>query len=403
MHLHSLGRPHGISTPIIGKLSVVPIQDIEERKDYIAYVCGTNRAAFGRDLAGYAGLFSPSEIQEEDVANAPCITGCPNLEYLGDGDVLILLPSGTVNVLYRKSSAYNAILTTERCNSMCLMCSQPPRAIDDSYRVRLILRLIDLIDPGCKEVGITGGEPTLLGEDFLAIVRKLESCLPATSVHVLSNGRLFKNNVFAESLGAIRHHDLMLGIPLYSDLDDRHDYVVQAKGAFDETILGLYNLARHDVPIEIRVVVHKQTYRRLPQLAEFICRNLPFASHVALMGMEMFGFVHLNLDTLWIDPFDYQQELEEATLSLALHGMNVSIYNHQLCAIPTSVWPFARRSISDWKNVYLEVCNQCAVRRLCGGFFQSATKRHSAHIHPLGEIDDASVKFLSERVGCPGP
>ena len=102
-----------------------------------------------------------------------------------------------------------------------------------------------------------------------------------------------------------------MGIPLYSDIDVKHDYVVQAKGAFDETILGLYNLARCEVPIEIRVVVHKQTYRRLPQLAEFIYRNLPFASHVALMGMEMFGYVHLNLDTLWIDPFDYQRELKK--------------------------------------------------------------------------------------------
>jgi len=403
MHLHSAGRPHRIPEPIIGKLTAVPIQGLEDRKDYIADLSGANLAAFGKDLAGYSGLFSANEIRDEGLANVPRIVGCPNLEYVRDGDVLLLLPSGTVNVLYRRSSAYNAILTTERCNSLCLMCSQPPRAIDDSYRVRLILRLIDLIDPECKEVGITGGEPTLLGENFLAIIRKLESCLPTTSVHVLSNGRLFKNRVFADSLGAVRHHDLMMGIPLYSDLDDKHDYVVQARGAFDETILGLYNLARFEVPVEIRVVIHKQTYRRLPQLAEFIYRNLPFASHVALMGMEMFGYVHLNLDTLWIDPFDYQRELEDATLNLALHGMNVSIYNHQLCTIPKSVWPFARRSISDWKNVYLDACNQCAVRRFCGGFFQSATKRHSAHIHALGEIGDASSRLLSERVGTQGP
>lgn len=101
------------------------------------------------------------------------------------------------------------------------------------------------------------------------------------------------------------------------------------------------------------------------------------------MGMEMFGYVHLNLGTLWIDPVEYCAELEEATLNLALHGMNVSVYNHQLCTIPQSVWPFAKKSISDWKNVYLDVCNSCGVREFCGGFFQSATKRHSAHIRAL--------------------
>jgi hypothetical protein len=101
------------------------------------------------------------------------------------------------------------------------------------------------------------------------------------------------------------------------------------------------------------------------------------------MGMEMFGYVHLNLSTLWIDPADYQRELEKATLGLAMSGMNVSIYNHQLCTIPRSVWPFARRSISDWKNVYLPECASCGVRDECGGFFQSATKIHSKYIRPF--------------------
>jgi len=277
------------------------------------------------------------------------------------------------------------------------MCSQPPRAIDDSYRVKEILRLAELIDPACKEIGITGGEPTLLSEDFLRIIQKFKDCLPNTALHVLTNGRLFKTKGFAANLGAIKHNDLMLGIPVYSDLDYQHDYVVQARGAFDETVLGLYNLAESEVAVEIRVVIHKQTYQRLPQLAEFIYRNFPFAAHVALMGMEMFGYVNLNLDKLWIDPADYQAELEEATLSLALKGMHVSIYNHQLCILPQSIWPFSRKSISDWKNVYLPICDSCEARPLCGGFFQSATKRHSQHIVPISQTDKKVSNFLSER------
>jgi His-Xaa-Ser system radical SAM maturase HxsC len=203
---------------------------------------------------------------------------------------------------------------------------------------------------------------------------------------VLTNGRLFYYREFARRLGEIAHPDLMLGIPLYSDVDSEHDYVVQAKGAFEETVLGLHNLGRYNVPVEVRVVVHKQTYRRLPRLAQFISRNFPFAAHVALMGMEMFGFVHRNLDELWIDPHDYQAELREATETLFLAGMNVSIYNHQLCVLDEGLWPFARKSISDWKNIYLEECGRCGMREQCGGLFQSAAKRHSAYIKPFVEI-----------------
>ncbi len=313
---------------------------------------------------------------------SPVTTVGDDLAYLTNGDVVLMAPSGRVSVLYRKSSKHNTILATERCNSLCLMCSQPPQPDDDSHRVEQILRLLELVDADCVELGISGGEPLLLGDGFFAIVEKCTRLLPSTALHVLTNGRLFKNRALARRLGEIGHPDVMLGIPLYADVDTIHDYVVQARGAFDETVVGIYNLAECGVPIEIRVVLHAQTYRRLPQLSEFIYRNFPFVSHVALMGLEMFGYTNANLAQLWVDPVDYQPQLRAATMSLAERGLNVSIYNHQLCTIPPELWPFARQSISDWKNIFVAECEGCPVKAMCSGFFHSASKRHSAHIAP---------------------
>lgn len=242
---------------------------------------------------------------------------------------------------------------------------------------------MDLIDRECLELGISGGEPLLLGDGFYEIVSRCKERLPSTALHVLTNGRLFSDRALARRLGAIEHPDMMLGIPVYSDVDSKHDYVVQAKGAFNETVRGLYHLAEAGVRVELRVVLHALTYKRLPKLADFIYRNFPFAEHVALMGLEMFGFTNLNLDVLWIDPVDYQHELRAATLMLAERGMTVSIYNHQLCTIPRDLWPFARQSISDWKNIFVPECSGCSVQDRCAGFFHSAAKRHSAHIKPL--------------------
>ena len=70
--------------------------------------------------------------------------------------------------------------------------------------------------------------------------------------------------------------------------------------------------------VQIRVVVHQQTFKRLPKLAEFIARNLTFVDHVAFMGLEITGFTRANLDILWIDPIDYQTELRDAVLLLEL-------------------------------------------------------------------------------------
>jgi len=61
-------------------------------------------------------------------------------------------------------------------------------------------------------------------------------------------------------------------------------------------------------------------------------------------------------------------------------GMNVSIYNAQLCTLPRSLWKHARKSISDWKNIYFEACEGCSVFEACGGMFASIVKKHSSHI-----------------------
>jgi His-Xaa-Ser system radical SAM maturase HxsC len=241
------------------------------------------------------------------------------------------------------------------------------------------------MSPDTVELTITGGEPTLYHQELFDIIRTCRGHLPQTALHLLSNGRLFSYLSLAREIASIGHPDLMVGIPLYSDIPSIHEYVVQAQGAFDQTIRGILNLGRLGVPVEIRVVVHQQTWERLPHLARYITRNLPFVNHVTFMGLEMVGHTRMNLPDLWIDPVEYQQSLEETVRHLVTYGtMRVSVYNHQLCVLSPSLWPFARRSISDWKNEYLPLCDGCAVKEQCGGFFNSAiSSRYSDHIKPL--------------------
>lgn len=306
------------------------------------------------------------------------------LGYIDDDDVVRIDPQARrVDVLYRRWSEHNSLLVTERCNSRCVMCSQPPIDRDDGYLVEDLLRAIPLISPDAREIGFTGGEPTLLLEGLLRLVRAMRDALPATRLHILSNGRLFAYARYAARVAAARHPYLVFGIPVYSDIPGDHDFVVQAKGAFGQTARGLLNLARYGIRVEIRVVIHRLTCRRLPRLAEFIARHFTFAEHVALMGLEPIGYARPNFEAVWIDPHDYQDELVAATHHLDRAGMNVSIYNHQTCVLDPALWRFAVKSISDWKNIYVPECEPCRIRAACGGFFASAHDRHSAHITPI--------------------
>ena len=306
----------------------------------------------------------------------------PDLHYLSEGDVIRVLPNARIKTIYRRSARANALLVTERCNSFCVMCSQPPRDIDDEHLIDEYLEAVPLFDRSASEIGITGGEPTLLGDRLFKLLHSLKSYLPETAVHILSNGRNCRDLALCQKIAALRHPDLMLGIPLYSDVPSIHDFVVQADGAYDETIRGILNLKRCGVRVEIRVVIHRHTYSRLPALARYIVRNLQFVDHVALMGLELMGFARSNLDDLWIDPADYQRELREASNVLSMARIRTSIYNHQLCLLDPSIRRFAVKSISDWKNEYMPECSGCTLMTDCGGFFSSASLRRSLHIKP---------------------
>lgn len=306
------------------------------------------------------------------------------LYYLGEGDFIAINPTSQfTRVLYRAESKQNSILLTEQCNHYCLMCSQPPKRVDDRWLLEETRQLIKMLPSSTPELGFTGGEPTLYGQEFIELMSLIKNYLPSTSIHILTNGRSFNDIEFARAYASIEHQDMMLGIPLYSDDPVRHDYVVQARGAFDETVRGILNLKSLNQKVEIRIVLHRQTIDRLVNLCEFIARNLLFVDHVALMGLEIIGFTRANIDKLWIDPHEYRDTLSTATLLLKSYGINVSIYNHPRCLINDDVVFANRRSISDWKNEYVPECKGCHKITECGGFFTSGMlHKYSDHITP---------------------
>lgn len=301
--------------------------------------------------------------------------------HLADGDVVGVYPQvGRVRVLYRRSSGHNFFLVTERCNNYCLMCSQPPKKADDGWLIDEIADALPLVDPATPALTFTGGEPLTEWPRFIGLLELTRDLLPDTAIHVLTNGRAFASPDVANAWAAVRHPQLSAGIPIYAAVDHIHDYVVQAKGAFDQTVLGLLQLKDRRQRVEIRVVLHAITAPRLRETCAWIARNLPFIDHVALMGMEHTGFAIANDDTLWIDPLDYQEQLKAGVDVLSTAGVNVSVYNLPLCVLDPNVRPFAVQSISDWKNAYIDECDNCSTRHDCAGFFSTGRPKFSRGI-----------------------
>ena len=307
-----------------------------------------------------------------------------DFSYLRDGDIIRLDSSSHLNCIFRNNAKYNTFLLTERCNHYCLMCSQPPKRHDDSWLMESVLESIELLPKNLNMIGFSGGEPTLYGDKLVQLIQKTKNFLPNTGIDILTNGRAFIDLNFVKKIQKVNHAYCMFAIPLYSDDPSKHNYIVQADNAYDETLQGILNLKSHNQKVEIRIVIHKQSIDTLINLCEFITKNLIFVDHVALMGLEITGFTRANLKDLWIDPYDYKDILSAAVKILNKYNIQNSVYNHQLCTVNNDVYDNYQKSISDWKNEYVEECTGCLRKNECGGFFSSSKKyKYSDHIKPL--------------------
>ncbi len=375
--LNLIGKPVDIAHPILGIITNKNVGFFLRHK----HILVTSRVDgnWGR----YAGVITTSS-KPRKLASIPHVYGLSTDEIskLCDGDIVLIETNGMVNQIWDSDAPHNALLATEDCNCSCIMCPQP-RKKDSEDKTHLNIRIIKLLDPKrTTSVGITGGEPTLLGEGLVKLIMECKKRLPHAPILLLTNGKRFEDISYVEKICAIGH-DVTFGIPLYSDNDTEHDRIVGAKGSFYQTVEGITNLARYKQKIEIRNVLLKPNFKRLPQFAEYVYRNFPFVIHVAFMGMETTGLALKNLGKIWIDPMEYMVKLREAVLHLYRRELRVSIYNLPLCIIPKELWTFSRKSISTWKNIYINECEQCTVKEKCCGFFSTSGNHMSSGIKPI--------------------
>ncbi len=371
------GIPINIDHPIIAKVSKSPIAGRLHKNSVLV------AEAQPKLIAGYKAIICGDKCSSDRLKASPIpvVYGVSEFEDLEEGDIVLIEPSGLINVLFKRNSNDNVIMLTESCNADCLICSQPTNnsgfILSDPNR-----QLIGLVDIETTNLAITGGEPTLERSKLIETLASCKMHLPNTEIDLLTNGMLLADFDYVKEIVSVGHPNIVFQIPLYADTDSLHNKIVGTHG-FYQTIKGLYNLALFNQKIEIRTVICSLNYERMPQFAEFIYRNFPFVFHVALMGLEVIHKARENIRKVWVDPLFYQNELLEAVQILHRAHINVSIYNHQLCVIPRSLWRFARRSISDWKRRFLEICEKCDSQRSCGGIFATSGEYYSKYLQPV--------------------
>lgn len=374
------GIPINIKKPLLGRVSFDPVNEENEENTIII---NPKISSKGR-LKNYLALICSESNMDNSLKtfNIPILYNVNNIDALSNSDVIEILPSGLINVLYQINSTHNQIFVTSRCNSNCIMCPQPIDPKEDNL-TEFNLKLISLIDKSKEELAFNGGEPTLLDQDLFRLILACKTFLPNTSLLLLTNARRFSDFKYTHLYSSLQHPNLTVSTAIYGDNEDEHDFVVGSKGAFNETIVGILNLASFGNAIEIRTVINKYTYRNLLRISEYIYRNMTFVRHIAFMGLETVWRARKNLEQIWIDPEEFVSYLKESIHYLRQRGMNVSIYNIPLCCLPEPLWMFAKQSISEWKSYFASQCFKCAVKEQCSGIFKSGVDVLGRYLRPL--------------------
>jgi His-Xaa-Ser system radical SAM maturase HxsC len=303
------------------------------------------------------------------------ILSTSTISHFNNSDIVRINPNGFFEILYSKLSNDNSLFITEKCNSKCIFCPQPPKNTDDlEYLFNSNNKLISYLPEDIEYLGITGGEPLIAREYLFELLKNINLKLPNTEIQILTNRKLLGNREYFDELSELINPNYIFAIPLYSDYEGDHDILVGSSDAFIKTIKGLYNLASIGCRIELRIVLNKTTLSRLNKLSKFIFKNLPFVEHVAFMGLEITGYANKNFDKIWDYDQDYKTILKDSLLYLSNWGIPCSIYNIPLCCIPPEIREFSAKSISDWKQNYSSECDSCDLKPECGGFFNTSKK-----------------------------
>lgn len=334
---------------------------------------------------GYGAYIVSSNAADQWINNANIFAVTDNYEV---GDFLLLKTDsdGSVHItpLLTSDKPERTLFLTGQCNSDCIMCpyATNQRIKGEPVPVDDLLAYVELMNPETDYICITGGEPTLLKEGFLAVLKAVKDHLKYAVVHILTNGRTFSYPDFFTAYQLVRPYQTLLGIPLHAATPEHHDRISGVKGSFTQTVCGIENCYKGREQIELRIVTSALNAQLLSGLAHFIGKNFPAVNCVSLMGLEMMGNAMINRSAVWIGYDQLMPYVEEAANILLSYGVSPRLFNYPLCKVQERYHSIYHRSITESKVRYKPECEQCSRKEECGGFFQTTIVMPDINVSP---------------------
>lgn len=293
------------------------------------------------------------------------------LQKFNNYDVLEIWENGTICRRYNDKSDDNYFFITSGCNSNCVMCpsSDASRKNVPQTNVGDLITLARHIPADAPHLTITGGEPFLIGEKIFPFLQCLKEQFPVTEFLFLTNGRVFAIEKYLQKFIKNTPDNTVVAIPIHGSCNQIHDSITRANGSFQQTKRGIQQLLRHNIRVEIRLVVSKLNIHDFDHLVDLIIERFKGISYVSIIAMEMTGNARVNQDLVWMPYKASFSAISGAVRKLIVNGINVKLYNFPICTVEKPFWTLCEKSISTNKVRFAETCDVCKYKAACSGVF----------------------------------
>ncbi len=305
----------------------------------------------------------------------------------------------------RPSAPYRMDLAiTYRCNNDCHHCyNQPQRKGTELTTSEWKTAISKLWDIGIPHIVFTGGEPTMR-QDLSELIAFAQQTGQVTGLN--TNGRRLNDAGYVKQLvdAGLDH----VQITLESHDRDIHDQMVNAKGAWDQTVAGIKNVLDSPLYVMTNTTLLQQNSQSLSSTLQFLGElGVPTIGLNALihsgrgrsvgtglheqelpqlleMARDLTGQQDQRL--IWYTPTEYCQ-FDPMQLELGVKGCTAALYN--MCVEPNGsvipcqsfyeslgniindpweyIWQHERAQWLRDRKYAQPKCSDCALFSECGG------------------------------------
>jgi len=195
-----------------------------------------------------------------------------------------------------KIPSYVSFIITDKCNFKCQSCSIWKKQSSNCWSYKNTQKLADKIIeyyPPHTHIEINGGEPLIVGEKIIPIIKKL--ALHFTYISMNTNGLLINKTIIKklETAGL-----KTIKISLYSLNKNTHNLLRGNSQAFSGAIKGIKLIHNSNINLEVGILITKKNIDEVVSLVKYLSKFPKAKIYLQILDEKISSDESINLDII---------------------------------------------------------------------------------------------------------